>query len=79
MPREARWLVFVLPLRSLVEQTAAVVREWIGSGGLSGVVGVHVFTGGEDRDDDAWRMDPSRTAVFVGTQDLLPSRLLMRG
>ncbi|MET8129026.1 DEAD/DEAH box helicase [Streptomyces sp. NPDC005065] len=76
---EARWLVFVLPLRSLVEQTASVVREWVARAGLAGVVGVHVFMGGEDRDDDAWRMDPSRTAVFVGTQDMLLSRLLMRG
>ncbi|MFF8430916.1 DEAD/DEAH box helicase [Streptomyces sp. NPDC016566] len=76
---EARWLVFVLPLRSLVEQTAAVVREWIAGAGLAGVVGVHVFMGGEDRDDDAWRMEPSRTAVFIGTQDMLLSRLLMRG
>ncbi|OYP19205.1 hypothetical protein CFC35_35890 [Streptomyces sp. FBKL.4005] len=76
---EAQWLVFVLPLRSLVEQTAAVVREWIARAGLAGVVGVHVFMGGEDRDDDAWRTEPSRTAIFVGTQDMLPSRLLMRG
>ncbi|MFF7855173.1 DEAD/DEAH box helicase [Streptomyces sp. NPDC007904] len=76
---EARWLVFVLPLRSLVEQTAAVVREWTANAGLAGAVGVHVFMGGEGRDDDAWRMDPSRTAVFVGTQDMLLSRLLMRG
>lgn len=76
---EARWLVFVLPLRSLVEQTAAVVREWIAKAGLAGAVGVHVFMGGVDRDDDAWRMDPSRTAVFIGTQDMLLSRLLMRG
>lgn len=76
---EARWLVFVLPLRSLVEQTAAVVREWIAKAGLGGVVGVHVFMGGEARDDDAWRMQPSRTAIFVGTQDMLLSRLLMRG
>lgn len=76
---EARWLVFVLPLRSLVEQTAAVVREWIAKAGLAEAVGVHVFMGGVDRDDDAWRMDPSRTAVFIGTQDMLLSRLLMRG
>ncbi|MEU2108733.1 DEAD/DEAH box helicase [Streptomyces sp. NPDC019507] len=76
---EARWLVFVLPLRSLVEQTAAVVREWIAKAGLARAVGVHVFMGGEDRDDDAWRMDPSQTAVLVGTQDMLLSRLLMRG
>lgn len=76
---EARWLAFVLPLRSLVEQTAAVVEEWISRAGLAEVVGVHVFMGGEDRDDDTWRMDPSQTAVFIGTQDMLLSRLLMRG
>ncbi|MEU6553656.1 DEAD/DEAH box helicase [Streptomyces sp. NPDC046915] len=34
---EARWLVLVLPLRSLVEQTAAVVWEWIANPGLRGV------------------------------------------
>jgi CRISPR-associated endonuclease/helicase Cas3 len=35
--------------------------------------------GGEHDDDRAWRMDPARERIFVGTQDMVLSRLLMRG
>ena len=76
---EARWLVFVLPLRSLVEQTEGEVKGWLKGAGLAGAVGVHVLLGGEDRDDDAWRMNPAQPMVFIGTQDMVLSRLLMRG
>jgi CRISPR-associated endonuclease/helicase Cas3 len=76
---EARWLMFVLPLRSLVEQTAQDVRTWVVSAGVGEAVGVHVLMGGEERDPDEWQLEPGRAAVFVGTQDMIVSRLLMRG
>ncbi|UED86307.1 type I-G CRISPR-associated helicase/endonuclease Cas3g [Streptomyces profundus] len=72
-------LVFVLPMRTLVEQVVDKVTAWVGELGLGGEVGVHVLMGGEARDDDAWQMDPFRPAVFVGTQDMVLSRLLLRG
>lgn len=35
--------------------------------------------GGEDPEDRAWKRDPQRERIFVGTQDMVLSRLLMRG
>lgn len=72
-------LVYVLPMRALVEQTAASVGCWLDRLGLAGEVQLHVLMGGADRDDDAWQADPAATAVFVGTQDMVLSRALMRG
>ncbi|MFI1582994.1 DEAD/DEAH box helicase [Embleya sp. NPDC020630] len=78
-----RWLVYVLPLRSLVEQTVGQVRSWIErlypDPGKPARVGLHVLLGGVERADDDWQLDPGRPAVFVGTQDMVLSRLLMRG
>ncbi|HEX5115095.1 MAG TPA: CRISPR-associated helicase Cas3' [Pseudonocardiaceae bacterium] len=73
----ARWLVVVLPQRSLVEQTVRVARSWVANLGLD--VPVHVLMGGEDDDSRSWKMDPNRVRLFVGTQDMVLSRLLMRG
>lgn len=72
-------LVYVLPMRTLVEQTVAQVECWLTRLGLAGDVQLHVLMGGADRDDDAWQMDPAATAIFVGTQDMVLSRALMRG
>ncbi|WP_199730417.1 type I-G CRISPR-associated helicase/endonuclease Cas3g [Amycolatopsis panacis] len=72
-----RWLVFVLPQRVLVEQTVARVREWVERLGLP--VGVHVLMGGEDPEALEWTSGPVGDRVFVGTQDMVLSRLLMRG
>ena len=71
------WLVVVLPQRSLVEQTVRTVREWLGR--LESPVPVHVLMGGEDDQDREWKIDPTRERIFVGTQDMVLSRLLMRG
>jgi CRISPR-associated endonuclease/helicase Cas3 len=76
---EANWLVYVLPMRALVEQTVAEVRGWLSALGMTDQIGLHVLMGGEDRDDAAWQLHPERSAVFVGTQDMVLSRLLMRG
>jgi CRISPR-associated endonuclease/helicase Cas3 len=73
------WLVFVLPMRVLVEQTADAVRQWITNVGLESEVGVHVVMGGEGRADGAWRSTPERDAIFIGTLDMIVSRALNRG
>lgn len=74
-----RWLVYVLPMRVLVEQTAQRVREWIAALDLEGEVDVHVVMGGEGPSVDTWRDAPAREGVFVGTVDMLLSRALNRG
>ena len=74
-----RWLVFVLPMRVLVEQTLSVVSSWLAGLGLQAEVGVHAVMGGEGRLESAWRTFPERDAVFVGTLDMLLSRALNRG
>jgi CRISPR-associated endonuclease/helicase Cas3 len=80
-----RRLVWCLPMRTLVEQTADAVREWFGrlAAGADGAdrlpwpEDVHVLMGGVD--DGGWLETPERPAVLVGTQDMLLSRALMRG
>jgi CRISPR-associated endonuclease/helicase Cas3 len=81
-----RRLAFCLPMRVLVEQTEACVREWLGRADLlwdrspeahRGKVGVHVLMGGVDADE--WHLYPEECAVLLGTQDMLLSRALNRG
>lgn len=74
-----RWLVFVLPMRVLVEQTAQVIRGWIEALELAERVDVHVVMGGDGKLDDKWRNKPGQEAIFVGTVDMLLSRALNRG
>ncbi|MBX3131252.1 MAG: CRISPR-associated endonuclease Cas3'' [Polyangiaceae bacterium] len=81
-----RRLVWCLPMRVLVEQTEAVVRQaldrvhrlWPGRGDHPGKVGVHVLMGGADPGGD-WHLFPEECAVLIGTQDMLLSRALNRG
>lgn len=81
-----RRLVWCLPMRVLVEQTHAVVRDamgrlallWDGSAHHRGKVGVHLLMGGADPDGD-WNLFPEECAVLIGTQDMLLSRALNRG
>jgi CRISPR-associated endonuclease/helicase Cas3 len=76
-----RRLVYCLPMRVLVEQTAEKVRGWIDNlkqcGVLKRDVPVHVLMGGEEEDD--WDLHPEREAIIIGTQDMLLSRALNRG
>ena len=80
-----RRLVWCLPMRTLVEQTAEVVRGWFerlmaetnGTALLPGPGDVYVLMGGAEAGD--WIAQPERPAVIVGTQDMLLSRALMRG
>jgi CRISPR-associated endonuclease/helicase Cas3 len=73
-----RRLVYCLPMRTLVEQTAGRVKKWLATLGLEDSVGLAVLMGGEKRDDD-WRLYPEKPAILIGTQDMLISRALNRG
>lgn len=72
-------LVYVLPLRSSTEYTHRLVVEWIERLGHGADVDVQVLSAGAEREADDWQVRPARPAVFVGTQDVVLSRLLMRG
>src|ERR1035441_3381186 len=72
-----RRLAYCLPMRTLVEQTAKNGAEWLKRHGLLEAVGLHILMGGEEADD--WEIDPERTAILIGTQDMLLSRALNRG
>lgn len=78
-----RRLVYCLPMRTLVEQTADNAREWIKNLVEAGVISspsqppVHVLMGGEETDE--WDIHPEREAILIGTQDMLLSRALNRG
>ena len=81
-----RRLVWCLPMRTLVEQTAEAVRKWFGTlaeevkgseGRLPRAQDVHVLMGGVETND--WLKAPERPGVLVGTQDMLLSRALLRG
>lgn len=74
-PNAPRRLVYALPMRTLVDQTAGVVRDSLANLGLD--IPVHVLMGGEPPSD--WAATPERRSVLVGTIDLLVSRALMRG
>jgi len=78
-----RRVVLVLPQRSLVEQTHRVVTSWLQNLATAdpswSSVGVHLLLGGVSTDDRDWKRRPDQDAVFVGTQDMVLSRLLMRG
>lgn len=78
-----RRLVWCLPMRTLVEQTADQASKWIdnlkGEWATIGREPPSIFTllgGAVERD---WVVDPAREAIIVGTQDMLISRALMRG
>lgn len=81
-----RRLIWCLPMRTLVEQTADAVKGWFGTlsrqGGIAeGAIptrdDVHVLMGGVEGAN--WLDHPERPTVIVGTQDMLLSRALMRG
>jgi len=77
-----RRLVWCLPMRTLVEQTASEATLWMNNlsemfAGDNGKPSVHSLMGGAvDKD---WRLFPEHPAIIVGTQDMLLSRALMRG
>lgn len=87
--KDERWprrLVWTLPMRVLVEQTADEVRRclerlgllWVPGTDHGGKVGVHLLMGGADQGGD-WNLYPEENAVFIATQDMALSRALNRG
>ncbi|MFQ5555912.1 MAG: CRISPR-associated endonuclease Cas3'' [Acidimicrobiales bacterium] len=75
-----RWLIYCLPMRSLVDQTFDRVEKWREALALGPLqLGVHRVMGGVDWDDRDWRLAPERDAIFIGTVDMLLSRALNRG
>lgn len=81
-PSWPRRLVWCLPMRVLVEQTAATARALLArireeaAGGIP-EIGVHLLMGGVELED--WHLHPEKPAVLVGTHDMLLSRALNRG
>ncbi len=85
-----RRLIFVLPMRVLVEQTSAVIKGWLESLDIHIVqyetdrtVGgddlvLETLLGGEPR-RSAWRLYPEQDTIIVGTLDMILSRALNRG
>jgi len=78
-----RRLVYCLPMRVLVEQTASNVRGWLEHLKMLGEVGqgkvsVHLLMGGE-QDTKSWADYPEEDMILIGTQDMFLSRALMRG
>ena len=73
-----RRLVYVVPMRTLVEQSVENIRQWLGALGLSESVQCHVLMGGEPR-LAPWRITPEADAILVGTLDMVVSRALNRG
>jgi CRISPR-associated endonuclease/helicase Cas3 len=75
-----RRLIYALPQRSLVEQTAGEAEKWLANLGLTGQVALHVVMGGTSADEQRqWRLDMHKPAIVVGTVDSLVSKALNRG
>ena len=78
-------LVWCLPMRTLVDQTAKAVKQWLGrlqdrevaEGVLPTSEDVYLLMGGVEA--ARWLDHPERPTVIIGTQDMLLSRALMRG
>ncbi len=76
-------LIYCLPMRVLVHQTAQVATNWCEAAAplfeqrdLPAPT-VHVLMGGDV--DEEWQHNPEHSAIIVGTQDMLLSRALNRG
>ncbi len=74
-PDTPRRLVYCLPMRVLVEQSACEAKRWIENLKLD--IAVHVLMGGGET--EKWFLHPEKPAVLIGTQDMLLSRALNRG
>lgn len=82
-PSTPRRLVYCLPMRTLVEQTAAAAERWIAAAKreLGVKPRLDVLIGGRPKEKRIpdWIMRPDEPAILIGTQDLLVSAALMRG
>ncbi len=74
-----RRLVYVLPMRVLVEQAYDMTRGWLTNLGLTADVGLYLLRGGDGAVDGSWRERCDQDAVIIGTLDMVLSRALHRG
>lgn len=77
-----RWILFVEPMRVLVEQAVMRVERWLDTEHLNLTqddLGLYTLMGGEGKGDTSWRDRPGDDAIFIGTFDMLMSRALNRG
>lgn len=74
-----RRLVYALPMRSLVEQTAQVAQTMVERFDAVDRPSVHVLMGGQQRPANDWRRNPEADQILIGTIDMLLSRALNRG
>ncbi len=79
-PSTARRLIYVLPMRALVEQTVTRIQNCVDrlqSAGVEHLPQVEAVMGGDI--GDQWYQNPEKPWIVVGTQDALLSRALNRG
>lgn len=81
-PHTPRRLVYVLPMRVLVEQVFSETTKWMHQLEERGMllkrrIGVYRLLGGHV--DQDWDGAPEQEAILIGTQDQLLSRALNRG
>ena len=78
-----RRLVYILPMRTLVDQTVRSIQAWLDEIAKNNQekdddrIKVHQLMGGAVSKD--WDRDPSADCIIVGTQDQILSRCLNRG
>lgn len=70
-------LVWCLPMRVLVEQTAEAARKLMEKMPSERRPSINIAMGGKDIGE--WFLHPERPAIIIGTQDMLLSRALNRG
>jgi CRISPR-associated endonuclease/helicase Cas3 len=70
-------LVWCLPMRVLVEQTAEAAEKLLEKMPVERRPSINIAMGGEDTGE--WFLHPERPAIIIGTQDMLLSRALNRG
>lgn len=77
-----RRLIYVLPMRTLVQQTARCAKLWVSNLGLSEKIPVWPLLGGDPElstNQRTWIYKPEQACILVGTLDLLLSAALNRG
>ena len=70
-----RRLIYILPMRTLVDQIFGEIEKWLKASGSE--ISVYKLMGGAVSKD--WDRDPSKDCIIVGTQDQILSRCLNRG
>ncbi|MDZ4798571.1 MAG: CRISPR-associated helicase Cas3' [Bryobacteraceae bacterium] len=75
-------LVFILPMRALVQQVSREIRKWLTNLGLTNSVNVVELLGGDPllrKTQRKWIEYPEKPCILIGTVDLILSAALNRG